>query len=68
MGAAALFPVLLREEFFPHRLPFGRSPLARWRQCALGRQESLAAVTRVAVAKPADFRQQHEGDSRAIQK
>jgi IS5 family transposase len=58
-----VFQLFGGEEFFPHKLPFDRASLTRWRQrrgearlVAL-LQESLSVATRSGAAKPADVRQ-----------
>ena len=58
-----VFQLFGGEEFFPHKRPFDRASLTRWRQrrgearlVAL-LQESLSVATRSGAAKPADVRQ-----------
>ena len=57
-----VFQLFGGEEFFPHKLPFDRASLTRWRQrrgearlVAL-LQESLSVATRSGAAKPDDVR------------
>jgi IS5 family transposase len=55
------FQLFCGEEFFPHKPPFDRSSLTRWRQRMSEKKlvalilESLSAATRTGAAKPSDF-------------
>ena len=61
LGRERILPILLRREFFQHRLVFDRSSMTRWRQ-RMGEQklqallqESLAVATRTEAIKPSDL-------------